>query len=287
MKLLHTLIFVGLVVGCNQKQDHKDDKAHNQHPNDSKGDHKHSPNEAAHTDGDHGQHSRTMLVELTVRTSGEIKAGQPTEFELWIPNGVGQPLKDYDTVHEAKVHLILIREGLDQFVHLHLNPDPTTGVIKVQHTFPVGGTYHLFADHQPTGKMPATGVSHVKVSGDNPTATPLKANLSENLSGDGLTAKVSVEKPIPKQEAKIRFELFASGKPVENLEQYMGERGHLVIVNEDATRYVHAHPLKVNPETKNMVLFEAEFPQAGLYKGWGQFKQAGQVRVIPFVVKVQ
>ena len=37
---------------------------------------------------------------------------------------------------------------------------------------------------------------------------------------------------------------------------------------------------------ENNAEFEAHFPEAGLYKGWGQFKRGGQVRVIPFVVKV-
>ena len=27
-------------------------------------------------------------------------------------------------------------------------------------------------------------------------------------------------------------------------------------------------------------------PSPGLYKGWGQFKRGGEVRVVPFVVRI-
>lgn len=280
MRITIAALVAALVVGCGQKHDdHKPDAKGDGHAHDAKDGHKDDH-------GGHGDH-RPAMTTLEVRTTGEVKAGQPADLELSIPGGAGQPLKDFAVVHDAKVHLILIRDGLDRFDHLHLTPDAATGVIKVKHTFPLGGTYHLFADHQPTGKQAVTAVGQVKVSGDAPAAAPLAPDAPGTLSGDGLTAKVSVEGAKAGQEATVRFELTdASGKAVADLEPYMGERGHLVVVSADATRYVHAHPAEGQAGAKNVVAFGAAFPQAGLYKGWGQFKRGGQVGVVPFVVRV-
>lgn len=281
MRITIAALYAALVVGCGQKHDdHKADAKGDGHTHDAKGGHKHDH-------GGHGDHRPAMTV-LEVRTVGEVKAGQPADLELSIPGGAGQPLKDFAVVHDAKVHLILIREGLDRFAHLHLTPDPATGVMKVRHTFPSGGTYHLFADHQPTSKPAATAVAQVTVTGDAPAAPPLKPDVPGTVTGDGLTAKVTVEGAKPGREATVRFELTdPSGQPVADLEPYMGATGHLVIVSADATRYVHAHPAEGKPAGKNVVEFGASFPQAGLYKGWGQFKRGGQVRVVPFVVRVE
>ncbi|MBA4066939.1 MAG: hypothetical protein C0501_25175 [Isosphaera sp.] len=271
MRLVSAALFAALA-GCGQK--HDDHKA------------------AGHADGHrhdgggHGGHRPAMTV-LEVRPVGEPKAGEPAELELVIPGGAGQPLRDFAVVHDAKVHLILVREGLDRFAHLHLEPDPATGVMRVRHTFPAGGTYHLFADHQPAGGPAATAVGRVTVAGDAPAAPPLAPDVPGTVSGDGLAAKVSIDGAEPGREATVRFELAdPAGRPATDLEPYMGATGHLVVVSADATRYVHAHPAEGRAGAGNVVAFGATFPQAGLYKGWGQFKRGGVVRVLPFVVRV-
>lgn len=65
----------------------------------------------------------------------------------------------------------------------------------------------------------------------------------------------------------------------------MGAMGHLVILSADGKEYVHAHPAD-GKTAPGVVAFQAHFPKAGLYKGWGQFKRGGQVRVVPFVVNL-
>lgn len=276
MRLAIAVLLAAFATGCGQK--HDDHKASG--PAAAKGDgHKHDQ-------GGHADHRPAMTV-LEVRPAGEVKAGQPAELELTIPGGAGQPLTDFAVVHDAKAHLILIRDGLDRFAHLHLTPDAASGVMNVKHTFPVGGTYHLFADHQPTGKPAATAVARVTVAGNAPAAIPLTPDAPGTVSGDGLTAKIVIDGAKPGEEATVRFELTdPSGQPVADLEPYMGATGHLVVVSADATRYVHAHPAEGQTGAKNVVEFGATFPQAGVYKGWGQFKRGGRVRVVPFVIRV-
>ena len=60
-----------------------------------------------------------------------------------------------------------------------------------------------------------------------------------------------------------------------------------VVLSDDGKQYVHAHPADDKPGGGNVVTFQAHFTRAGLYKGWGQFRWKDQIRVVPFVVKVE
>lgn len=238
-----------------------------------------------HGGGEHAGH-KAALAKLDLLTGDGLKAGDPATLRFTVPGTDGKPLKTFSLTHDAKVHLIVIRHGLDRFAHLHPDVDASSGVLTAGYTFPAGGTYHLFADYQEAGKSPTTATARVEVAGAAIAATELKPDTPGRLSGDGLTAQVSVDGLAPGAEATVRFEVLDGERPVTDLEPYMGAMGHLAVVSADATRYVHAHPAG-DKTAKNVVTFGAVFPEAGLYKGWGQFKRGGTVRVVPFVVLVK
>jgi hypothetical protein len=215
-----------------------------------------------------------------------VAAGKPAMLKLMIHDAGGGVVKHFDVVHEQKVHLIIVRDGLDQFAHLHPAVD-AAGNLTVRFTFPTGGTYRLYADHQPAGGMQATATAVLKVAGEAPPAPSLMPDVPGKVKGDGLDAEVAVDNLKAGGQATVRFELTdAAGKPVTDLQPYMGAMGHLVVLSSDGKQYVHAHPAEGKPASGNVVAFQAHFTQAGLYKGWGQFRWKEQVRVVPFVVKV-
>ena len=265
MKTLILALVPALLIGCASKPG----DSHAGHPKDET--------------GQHGGHGAAALFATTEPSPPAV--GQPAMLKLMIHGAGGEMLKDFAVAHEQKVHLMVIRDGLDQFAHLHPDVD-AAGNITVRHTFPTGGTYHLFADYQPVGGSAAVAATEVKVGGESPPAPALVPNVPGTVTGDGLTARVTADGAKPGAEATMRFELTdAVGKPVTDLEPYMGSTGHLVVVSADAKQYVHAHPT-AGGGVKNVVSFQTHFPAAGLYKGWGQFKRAGRVHVVPFVVKV-
>ena len=215
-----------------------------------------------------------------------VVAGKPAILKLMIHDAAGAMVKSFDIVHEEKVHLIIVRDALDQFAHIHPAVD-TAGNLTATFTFPTGGSYRLYADHQPTGGKQATATAELRVAGDAPPAPALTPNVPGQVKGDGLDAQVTLKNAKAGGEATVRFELMDAGKPVTDLQPYMGAMGHLVVLSSDGQKYVHAHPSDDKPSKgNNVVAFQAHFMQAGLYKGWGQFRWKEQVRVIPFVVKV-
>ena len=77
----------------------------------------------------------------------------------------------------------------------------------------------------------------------------------------------------------------SAGKPVTDLQPYLGAMGHLVVISSDGKDYVHAHPIE-DAKASGPVAFMAHFPHVGIYKGWGQFRRADVVHDVPFVVKI-
>ena len=119
------------------------------------------------------------------------------------------------------------------------------------------------------------------------SATPaLIPNAPGKVAGTGLNANIAIPKARATEGTKITFALLDSmDEPVTDLQPYLGAMGHLVVISADGKRYVHAHPVE-GKSANGVVEFAAYFSQAGIYKGWGQFQRAGQICIVPFVVKV-
>jgi hypothetical protein len=227
-----------------------------------------------------------MAGTLMVKTDPAlVKAGQPTKLSLMIHDADGAMVKDFEVVHEQKIHLIVVSDGLAQFAHIHPDMD-SAGNLTVTHAFPTGGKYRLYADYKPVGKDLALAIAEVKVMGDAPPAPELIPNAPGKVAGTGLNAIVAFPKAKAGEETKITFGLLDSmDKPVTDLQPYLGAMGHLVIISADGMLYVHAHAVE-RKSANGAVEFMAHFVTAGIYKAWGQFQRAGQVYTVPFILRV-
>jgi hypothetical protein len=246
---------------------------------------KHGPHDHA---GNHGHDGHTDAPEqnsgsLIIRADPAATPGKAVSLQLMIHAPDGSMVTDFDIVHEQKVHLIIIREGLDQFAHIHPSVD-AAGNLSVTHTFPSAGTYSLIADYQPKGGRGAIARGTLRVPGNAPTSPAIVPNVPGEVSADGFRADVTVT-PSTGGMTHITFALrFPDGRPVTNLDRYLGEYGHAVFVSADGNQFVHVHPGRADAAT-GTITFQVHFPTAGIYKGWGQFQHNGRVVTIPIVMK--
>jgi hypothetical protein len=240
----------------------------------------------------HGEHahgseiSADPAAQLVLSSTPERpRAGDPALLRIMLHDASGQMLKEFEPTHTKLAHLIIVREGLDEFAHLHPTVD-ATGNMTAAHTFPSGGSYLVFLDHKPVGKPAATTQAKLVVEGDSPPPPALKPNVPGTIEGDGLQAKVSMRASADKSQV-VSFQVQdTSGKPTNDLQPYLGAMGHLVVLSADGGQYVHAHPLTETAPDGN-VEFEVHFPGPGTYKGWGQFQRGGKVFTIPAVMQVE
>ena len=99
---------------------------------------------------------------------------------------------------------------------------------------------------------------------------------------------------VSKQEmVHINFEFYdeETGKPLDDLEDYLGEKAHFVFVRKGLGRFIHAHPMagdmKGSGEAEpHKIGAMANFPNSGIYKVFAQFKRNGKVSTVSFVFEV-
>lgn len=239
---------------------------------------------------EHGEHAADAhggaASMLMVRTDPPSpRANEETDLNLMVHGADGTMVKDFEVTHEKLAHLIIVREGLDEFAHLHPDVD-ADGNMTVAHTFPVAGKYRMYLDHKPVGKPQAMAQAAVEVAGDAPKPAPLTVTVPGHIRGDGLNADVTMTAG---SEAKSHTVQFAvqdeQAAAVSDLQPYLGAMGHLVVLSADGLQYVHAHPLD-ETATDGNVRFEVHFPGPGLYKAWGQFQHDGKVFTIPAVIEI-
>lgn len=236
---------------------------------------------------------KPFVVELVNRPNAT--AGQPTALRFAIRDTKSRAVvKDFDIAHEQIFHLIMVSKDLGWFAHEHPQQQ-ADGTFTLEQTFPAGGEYRLFADVAPRGAGSQVLPTTLKVSGEKPNwdttlkTTPLSAEV------DGIRAVLRPQDkliPIGRSTA-LTFALTdpESGRPLSDLEPYLGAFGHLILIHQDGQTFVHSHPMEdeagIAASKGGNVTFNARFPKPGRYKAWGQFQRGGRVITVPFVMDVR
>jgi hypothetical protein len=178
----------------------------------------------------------------------------------------GAPLRDFDVEHTKRMHFIVVRRDLTGFQHLHPT-QASDGEWRVALRLSDPGTYRVFADFSTKGVKHTLGAD-VAVDG-SATARPLPAAAS-SATVDGYRLTLDAGDPRAGGESNLRFSVTRDGQPVD-VDPYLGARGHLVALREGDLAFLHVHP---DPDSLS---FLAEFPSAGRYRLFLQFRHAGRV----------
>jgi hypothetical protein len=82
-------------------------------------------------------------------------AGKTTELVLSITDQkLGDPIKEFEFVHDKLMHVVIVAEDLSYFAHIHptMIASPNDyGTFTISHTFPESGKYKLWVDFKPKG----------------------------------------------------------------------------------------------------------------------------------------
>ncbi len=224
------------------------------------------------------------------------RAGEAVQLLLTIRsrNDPRQPVAAFDQAHERYLHLLIVREDLGTFAHEHpdLSPD---GTFRLRYTFPTGGEYHLFADVAPKGAGSQILMARLKVSGnagEHYDISKALASASDTVVSGGLVVHLDTKSPVPSSKTlPLVFDLRdkATGNPPSGMEPYLGAGGHLLMVGDDGTTFVHAHP-EESPAAQTQpgtIAFLARFPRPGIYRAWAQFQRNGEVHTVSFILEAR
>jgi hypothetical protein len=149
----------------------------------------------------------------------------------------------------------------------------------------------LFSDYKPQGQNEQISVAQIEVPGKLKSSATNDFNLSQTVDNTLVNLSFSQSEIKPQEEVTIKFDLLSTPdkKTVSDLQPYLGEKGHLVIIkstsNLTAKDYIHAHSLK--DTAGGQVHFMTAFPETGKYKMWGQFNRGGKIVTAGFWVEVK
>lgn len=241
--------------------------------------------ETGHDDGNAGDAHLPggLLVSERGYTLQPVTA--PTgEFAFRITGPDGAPVTRYDVAHDRRMHLIVARRDLSGFRHVH--PElAADGTWRVASPLAGPGVWRAFADFTPTGGEPLTLGVDVTVPGPL-TARPLPAPAT-TATVDGYTVTLTGT-PEPGRTSRLTLTVSRAGRPVTDLQPYLGAYGHLVALRQGDLAYLHVHPEGAPDDGRTpagpAVTFAAEVPSAGAYRLYLDFRHGDAVHTAEFTV---
>ena len=211
-----------------------------------------------------------------------FQPGRDTELAFSVTEPDGTVVTDFDVKHERRLHLIVARDDLSGFQHLH--PEMAAdGTWSVPLTLAEPGTYRVFADFAHEGEDHVL-TEDVTAEGEA-EAVPLPAPGTEALTESGYSVALEDSSPRAGEETELRFEVTRDGKPVD-VEPYLGADGHLVALREGDLEYLHVHPVVEEGDPAGLIRFGATFPTEAAYRLFLQFKDEGEIHTAEFTAEV-
>ncbi|WP_228921429.1 hypothetical protein [Streptomyces sp. DH7] len=216
-----------------------------------------------------------------------VEAGEPAELRFAVVDeDTSRKVTAFRREHDKELHLIVASSDLTTYRHLH--PERAAdGTWSTPVELPEAGGYRVFADFTPDVQN-AEGVTlgaDLAVSGDaSPEALP-DAERTVTVDGYEVTLDGALRAGAG---SELKLEVEKDGKPVTDLQPYLGAYGHLVALRAGDLAYLHVHPngqpgdgrTEPGPE----VSFTATAPSKGAYRLFLDFRHEGKVRTAAFTV---
>jgi hypothetical protein len=214
------------------------------------------------------------------------------------PDGKPIPSHLLSYEHEKLMHVIGIRDDLEEFFHIHPEPAAEEGVLSVEHIFSKPGIYKIFSEIKIGSKIHSFGHQKFRVEGFG-SVSEKNVSFARNRSVGGYRISLSApEHAVQKKESELTFDIHTLGGEEVSVENYLGARMHLAVIKDDLSQFVHTHPEEgmdhhgflpfpffkevlangaghASVEAKHGINFHVAFPEPGLYKVFAQFRPQG------------
>ncbi len=220
----------------------------------------------------------------TLRPSATTLPAGRALFSFTVLGPDNQPVRAYTPTHDKELHLIVVRRDLSGFQHVHPTRD-AAGTWSVPLSLAEPGTYRAFADFAPKARGEdalTLGVDLSVAGGYRPLPVPL-ASRTAVVEGYTVTLGGVLK---PGTSSPVTLAVSKDGRPVTDLQPYLGAYGHLVALRVGDLAYLHVHPDGTPGDGKTApgaaIRFFAEVPTAGSYRLYLDFRHQGVVRTAEF-----
>jgi Cu+-exporting ATPase len=247
---------------------------------------------------------------VTLDTGGPVQPGVPARLSFTLTDaGTGRAVGSLDVEHEAPMHLVMVSRDLGYFAHVHPQPTGKPGEWGLSHAFPSAGSYILYDEFALQGKTDEVHRFDLQVGGTAGAAAHLVADMGPRQAGDYLVEIAPQGTVRAGQVSDFVVSVSRGGRPVTDLNPYLGAASHVVILDPNGDGYRHVHGVAGSTPPGEMAdaggmtgttqmteapatfgpaySFSHTFSKPGLYKIWSQFAHGGQVFTVSWVVDVR
>ncbi len=241
-----------------------------------------------------------IVVNLNV-TPPSVMTASSTRLSFFVNEKPWQvPVINLEIDHEKFMHVIGVRDDLNQFFHIHPAPSSTPGYLEVDYVFNQPGNYKIWSEVKRSDVGHIFGHPLITATGVG-TTSQKEVSLARNVIVDNYQIKLTLPEPVTQKTATdLAFDIRTLTNQPVVLENYLGAKMHLSIIKDDLKQFIHTHPAghdegdddnhhglnlikkalahsdtAASVADQKQVSFHVTFPEAGLYKAFAQFRPAG------------
>jgi hypothetical protein len=249
---------------------------------------------------------RPEMAEYEVKlatTPAVVKPGKKFRLSVLISHPqTGELVKGFNIVHDMPFHLFIVSQDLSYFAHIHPQ-QRADGSFVIETMVPKTGSYIIYCDIFPVDGMPQVAHLNLITAGFDGDLFSSQAQLipdktlTKTLEGVRFGLTLNPAEPLGGRPATLKFHLTdeKTGEPIKDLQPYLGAWGHTLILSEDASDYIHAHPSETIPDNPDRTKiyggpdasFDAFFPRPGRYRVWSQFQRQGKLITVVYTINVR
>jgi hypothetical protein len=245
--------------------------------------------------GGHGGHEPAPAGGLQISEKGytldlrtpRVSAGQRSDLRFVIRDEHGRAVTAYQREHDKELHLIVASRDLVTYRHLH-PVRAADGTWSTPVELPRAGGYRVFADFTPARKDAGNltlGADLAASGAYEPQRLP-EPSTTARIHGYEVTLDGTLR---PGTAGELKLRVSRAGKPVTDLQPYLGAYGHLVALSSGDLAYLHVHPNGEpgdgTTEPGPDLSFTATAPSSGTYRLFLDFRHAGEVHTAAFTVR--
>src|SRR3989344_5085060 len=227
-------------------------------------------------------------------------AGSATTLDFFVnekPGAIPVASSLLQVEHEKLMHVIGVRSDMNEFFHIHPNPSGTPGMLSVDYVFSKPGRYKIWSEITKDNVDHKIGHPELLVGGGG-AVEEKQISFARSMTVGDYQVALLIDEPVVKgKESRIAFDLHALTGDEVVLENFLGAQMHLAIIKDDWTQFIHAHPMGDSHMSASVfseamahgdedaghaaeiddhgVEFREAFPEAGLYRIFGQFRPVG------------
>jgi len=253
-----------------------------------------------------GEVAEGIAVNLNV-TPVPVTVGTSTRLDFFVnekPGNVPVPASALEIEHTKLMHVIGVREDMNEFFHIHPQPTSTPGVLSVDYAFSKPGLYKIWSEIKKDGAGHAFGHPETSVLGEGPRSEK-QVSFGRNAVVELYQVSLELDEPVAKGHShELAFDIHTVTGDEVALEPYLAADMHLTIIKDDWKQFIHTHPTgqdgvdhhgvrpriiplaRANgqdisgavhdaPGEDEAVRFAVTFPESGLYKAFVQFRPRG------------